>query len=135
VARIVASWLGLPGAGDAVPARVTVSREGDAEILTRDYGGEIFESWQGYIDTPSGPRLVERVGPIATRLRLEGSTEGLTLHAEAAHWRGVPLPGWLTPRAQASERADGDVHVFDVAVSLPLIGQIIAYTGRLDELS
>lgn len=132
-AWLVAAILGLPRSGSATPARVTVRREGDAEILTRDYDGRIFESWQGFESTSQGPRLIEQVGPIATRLRLEASSDGLTFHAEAARWRGLPLPGWLVPRVSAHERADGEAHLFDVSVSLLVIGEVIAYRGRLVE--
>jgi len=134
-ARLLATLLGLPRPGNGTPARVTVRRKGEAEILTRDYGGRIFESWQGFEATPDGPRLIERVGPVATRLRLEASPDGLNFHAEAAHWRGVALPSWLVPRVAASERAYGEAHLFDVAVSLPLIGEIIGYRGRLVEVA
>jgi hypothetical protein len=134
-ARLVAALLDLPRPGHQTQSRVTVRREGEAEILTRDYGGRIFESWQGFEATPDGPRLIERIGPVATRLRLEASSDGLDFHAEAARWRGVPLPGWLVPRVTARERADGDAHLFDVAVSLPLMGEIIGYRGRLVEIA
>lgn len=133
LARLVARWLNLPQPGDGVPVEVTVRRKADQEILIRDYGGKRFESRFARTDTPDGPRLVETIGPIATRLRIEGRQDGLNLHAERAYWRGLALPRWLTPQVRASERAYGGAHLFDVAVSLPLIGPVIAYRGRLVE--
>jgi hypothetical protein len=133
LARLIASWLGLPHPGDGVPVQVTVRRDGAHEVLTRDYGGEIFETRQFQAETDQGKRLMETIGPITTRLRVEARHDGLNLHAEQAFWRGVPLPRWLTPRVRACERAYGGAHLFDVSVRLPLIGQIIAYRGRLVE--
>jgi len=133
LARWVAGWLNLPRTGDGVPVQVTVRRDGAHEVLTRDYGGDIFESRQFQSETSDGPRLMEAIGPITTRLRVEARPDGLNLYAEQAYWHGVPLPRWLTPRVRASERAYGGAHLFYVSVRLPLIGQVIAYRGRLVE--
>ncbi|MCP2680646.1 DUF4166 domain-containing protein [Maricaulaceae bacterium NA33B04] len=133
LARLVASWLKFPKTGDDVPARVTVSLEREAERLVRDYGGAIFESRQYSAQGPDGLRLMEAIGPIATRLRNEPRHDGLNLHAERAYWHGIPLPQWLTPQVTASERAYGGAHLFDVSVSLKFVGEVIAYRGRLVE--
>lgn len=133
LARLLASWLKLPRAGDGVPIEVTITRDGEQDIWTRNFDGEVFQSRQFGEETSNGKRLMETIGPITTRLRIEARHDGLNLHAERAFWHGVTLPHWLTPKVHASERAYGGAHLFDVSVSLPLIGQVMAYRGRLVE--
>ncbi len=133
LARLVAHWLNLPRAGDGVPVEVCIWKDGDGEVYTRDFDGHIFESRQFPTKTPQGPRLMETIGPITTQLRVEPRHDGLNLHAERAFWRGVALPRWLTPQVKASERAYGGAHLFDVSVRLLLIGEVMAYRGRLVE--
>ena len=133
LARQVANWLKLPQPGDGVPIEVTIWRDGEDDVFTRNFDGSIFESRQFGEDTADGKRLMETIGPITTRLRIEARHDGLNLHAERAYWLGIALPGWLTPTVHASERAYGGAHLFDVSVSLPLIGQLMAYRGRLVE--
>lgn len=134
-ARWLAAIMGLPQPGRDVPARVTVIREGTRELLSRNYAGHVFETDQGSVETPNGVRLTEKVGSITTVLRLEGGPEGIRFHAERAFWLGLPLPSFLTPQVDATERAEGHWHCFDVSVSLRGLGQIMAYQGRLQEIT
>ncbi len=45
----------------------------------------------------------------------------------------VPLPRWFRPHVRALERPTGDCNQVDVfvEVSLPLLGRLIAYEGKL----
>jgi hypothetical protein len=44
---------------------------------------------------------------------------------------GIPMPRWLGPTTQAREWQDGDAFCFDVAINLPLIGNVVRYQGQL----
>lgn len=136
LARWMAGILGLPEAGADVPARVEVSRvqdrvqgrkQGNGELLERWYDGRHFATLQ----YARAGLLCERFGPFTLKFQLSANERGIDFHrAGVAVW-GVPLPGFLSPRVTASERADGDVHRFDVRLDLPLVGLIIAYRGTL----
>lgn len=133
VAAWMAGMLGLPEAGADVPARVEVSRtrdraQGSGELLERWYDGRHFATLQ----YARAGLLCERFGPFTLKFRLSASESGIDFHrAGVAVW-GVPLPGFLAPRVTATERADGEVHRFDVRLDLPIVGLIIAYRGRLE---
>lgn len=133
VARWMAGMLGLPEADADVPARVEVSRtegrkHGNGELLERWYDGRHFATLQ----YAGAGLLCERFGPFTLKFRLSASESGIDFHrAGVAVW-GVPLPDCLAPRVTASERAEGEVHRFDVRLDLPNVGLVIAYRGRLE---
>tara|TARA_R110000868_G_scaffold235373_2_gene489297 strand:+ start:13943 stop:14482 length:540 start_codon:yes stop_codon:yes gene_type:complete len=127
MARLAAAMLRLPASGSAVPARVKVSLQDEGELLERWYGGRRFATVQG----ERNGQLYERFGPFRLSFRLTGGPEGVDFHQEGVALWFLPLPAALAPRVEARERADGEVHVFNVRLSLPGIGLVIAYRGRL----
>lgn len=131
LATLIAGRAGLPQSGADVPARISVSMDGDTEIITRDYGGTVFETRQSAVSTPRGMRLREQVGSVVFTLRLEAGPHGLDFHQESATVMGVPLPGVVRPILRAQERADAGEHLFDVEVALPALGRLVRYRGRL----
>jgi hypothetical protein len=132
LARLIAALLGLPEAGPDIEAMVKVSRTEDGgELLERWYGHRHFATWQGERDG----RLIERFGPFELRFRLSGHETGIDFNQMGVSLWGLDLPRVLAPQVRASERADGDVHCFDVAMSLPGVGLIVAYQGRLERAS
>jgi hypothetical protein len=135
LANLAADIMGLPKAGQAVPATITVNATADGEILSRDYGGTVFQTRQSVDLHREEPALIETVGPFRLTFRLHGSEAGIDFELAAACLWGVPLPLWLAPRMRATERADGDVHIFDVASALPLIGELVSYKGRLRHIA
>jgi hypothetical protein len=45
----------------------------------------------------------------------------------------MPLPGFLLPEIRATERVDEfRRHAFDVEVSVPVAGRLVAYRGWLE---
>lgn len=132
VARAVAAMIGFPPAADRVPVSVTFTPEGDAERWTRDFGGRVFASVQAPGTGRDQHLLVERFGPIAVALALV--LDGGRLRLVPRRWRlfGIPMPGFLLPHGDSHEaEEDGRFH-FDVEVSAPLVGLIVAYRGTLD---
>lgn len=130
-ATLIADMLGLPEAGQAIAADVRVSAAPDGqEWLERWYDGRRFATLQ----YGRAGLLHERFGPFTLMFKLEGSVNGITFRRRGVRLWGVPLPSVLAPRITATERADGDCHLFDVELKLPLIGRIIAYRGRLKPL-
>ena len=131
LATLIAGRAGLPQSGAGVPALIRVSMDGDTEIITRDYGGTVFETRQSAVSTPRGMRLREQVGSVVFTLRLEAGPHGLDFHQESATVMGVPLPEFLRPILHARERADAGEHLFEVEVALPGLGRLVRYRGRL----
>jgi NAD(P)-dependent dehydrogenase (short-subunit alcohol dehydrogenase family) len=80
---------------------------------------------------PARGTIEEQFGDLRFRLKLDADKTGLTMTATAAWWRAIRLPLWLLPGIAASERADGERHLFDVAIALPLIGRLVHYRGWL----
>ncbi|WP_417481166.1 DUF4166 domain-containing protein [Maricaulis sp.] len=133
LARLAAGLLRLPQAGIGVPARIMVSRAGEGELLERWYQGRRFATVQG----ERAGLLHERFGPLRLGFRLTASPEGIDFHQQRVALWFIPLPSWLAPRVQARERFEPgvngaeDAHLFDVRLTLPGIGLVIAYRGRL----
>ena len=110
-----------------MPARVSVNRSGSGELLERWYAGRRFATLQ----RAAGGLLVEDFGPFCLSFRLIGGADGIRFHQTGVRLWGLALPGWMAPRVEASERAAGDAHHFDVHLTLPGLGTIIRYSGRL----
>ncbi len=133
VARLLQWIIGLPKAGDDIPITVSVDRlkpDGDvAEVWTRNFGGSRFSS-RLYLDGQS--RLHERFGPVTFRLGAEMRQGRLNLPVVSARFLGIPLPGFLLPRSEATEEVDSDGRFgFDVKLTLPVFGLLVRYAGWL----
>ncbi|ABI67165.1 MAG: hypothetical protein ACJAU5_001236 [Maricaulis maris] len=127
LAPLIAGILGLPKAGRQQPALVKVSKSGAGELLERWYDGRHFSTWQGR----AAGLLTERFGPFGLSFRLRLADEVLHFDRQGVTLWGIRLPEALSPRVVANERSAGDRHVFDVALSLPLVGLIVQYRGEL----
>lgn len=129
--RQLARLMGFPGDTRGAPLRVTIEARPDGtECWSRVYPGRVMRSVMARPDAAAGT-VEEQFGSLRFRLRLEADETGLTMTPTAAWWRAVRLPLWLLPHIAASERADGERHLFDVAIALPLIGRLVHYRGYL----
>jgi hypothetical protein len=126
LAKIVCAIMGFPPNGN-MALRVSFDEHLGAETWTRDFGGTRFSS----VLSQQGPNLIERFGPLAFVFGLDTNEAGLSMHMRGWTVFGVPMPRFLGPKTQAREWQDGDAFCFDVAISLPLIGPIVRYQGRL----
>lgn len=130
LARLAAWLFRFPPEGENIPLTVTFTQKGDGEILRRDFGGNIFETFlspghrEGY--------LLEKFGPLHFLLECPCSAAGIDMHIRKIRlWGFCPFPLWLGPRVAATERVAGGVYQFDVDVKMPLIGRVIWYKGTL----
>lgn len=126
LAKLVCAVMRFPPEG-TLPLHVSFDEHQGAETWTRNFGGTHFSSTL----SQAGPNLIERFGPLAFTFSLDTSSKGLSMHMRGWTAFGVPMPRSLGPSTQAREWQDGDAFCFDVAISLPLIGQIVRYQGRL----
>lgn len=130
--RLLARSLRLPKPSPAANVRLIVQPTADGETWRREFNGHSLLTFQS---RDRQGRLLERFAGLEIRLRLTVENGGLIYHqVGAALWRGlVPLPAFLAPRVVGSEMPDGpDAVRVNVRVTMPLIGLLIAYEGRLN---
>lgn len=126
LARLAGWVVGFPPAG-TYPVHVAFAERNGTETWTRSFGPHRFHSRLRAV----GDTIEERFGPLRFRFAMPADERGLAmvLRRWSAFW--VPLPRWLAPRIVASEWADGGDFLFDVAITLPILGPLIRYRGRL----
>ncbi len=132
VARLVAAIIGFPEAAAQVPVRVALTPENGGERWTRTFGGKSFSSLQSSGSGRDQYLLVERFGRLSVSLALV--VEGGRLRLIPRRWRlfGVALPRFLLPSGLSLESEAQGRFNFDVEISAPLVGLIVAYKGALD---
>jgi len=132
VGRLVARMFGMPSGDEQVSIKVIIERLADGtERWSRIYPTHTMRSVFRKPD-PDTRSVLEIFGPFRFRTRILPNPTGLSLVLDRAWIGGLPLPRAVMPRADAVETADGDAHCFDVTVTLPLIGRLCHYHGRLE---
>jgi hypothetical protein len=129
IARLAAMIFGFPSTTDHTSVEVTFLPEEGRETWRRRFGSSRFSSTQEY----GGPGLlIERFGPIAFSIALRGSEAGIDLIPERAWFGPIPLPRFTVRDISGTERVAEDGRFeFNVRIAFPIIGDIIAYRGRL----
>jgi Domain of unknown function (DUF4166) len=76
--------------------------------------------------------LVERFGAISVALALV--LDSGRLYLIPRRWRlwGIPMPSLLLPTGSSFEAEEESRFCFDVDISAPLVGLIVAYRGTLE---
>ena len=132
LAIMISALVGFPQAGKQIPVSVTFTPEKGKERWTRNFGGRRFSSRQSAGRSKDQYLLAERFGVVTVALALVLDGGRLALIPRRWHLLGVPLPGFLLPKGQSFEfEKNGRFH-FDVEISLPFIGLVVAYKGTLE---
>ena len=135
LARFLARLLRLPAETDATDVRVEVIPDRGGEQWRRRFGRRCFVTRQR--QGPPGV-LVERVSILEFHFRLTVNNGGLSYRQTAAGLRVgpvyVPFPQWMRPEVTAREEPDDrpDHISVRVTVSLPLVGLLMKYGGRME---
>lgn len=129
LARLLGGVMGMPPEG-SYPLHVGFAERDGRETWTRDFGGYRFRS---ELSARKG-LVVERFGPIRFAFALPSDGDGLGMELRRWSVFGVRLPRLLAPRIDAREWQEGDRFRFAVAVSAPLAGRIVRYSGWLRPL-
>ena len=74
---------------------------------------------------------MERFGPAVFALALVGDGNRLFLVPRAWSLMGIPMPRFLLPTGTAFETERNGKFCFDVEISLPIVGLVVAYKGML----
>jgi hypothetical protein len=132
VARLISALLGFPAAGSRVPVSVAFSPEKGGERWTRTFAGKVFSSVQAEGAGRDEYLLVERFGILSVAIALVW--DGDRLYLVPRRWRlwNIPMPGFLLPTGESFETGLEGRFSFDVNISVPLIGLIVAYRGMLE---
>ncbi len=130
LAALVARLVGFPGGQADCEAEVRIDADGERSIWRRRIGGRTFSS---VLSRPGdGGRIVERFGGLSFRLRLTPEGDRLTYSVERWRIGPLPLPQALAPETRTHEEVDAEGRfVFDVEISVPLIGRLVRYRGWL----
>jgi len=125
---LVALIMGLPKSNPKADLIVTAWHFPDQMVWSRSFDGRGFESTFRKDDD----FLVEQMGPLS--LFMQPMCEGgrLVYRLIATQIGPVPLPRFLAPAMTAWESEKDGKYAFEVAVRLPLFGQVIRYSGALD---
>jgi len=130
-AAILAALFGFPHTASKVPVTVTFSPEGDAERWVRNFNGKRFSSVQSVGTGRDEHLVVEQFGPARFALALVAESGRLALIPRRWSIFGIPMPNFLLPTGESCETEQGGQFCFDVEISMPLIGRIVAYRGTL----
>lgn len=130
LAALVAGIVGFPKTQAACPAEVAIDADGERSVWRRRIGGHAFASVLSA--SGEGGRVRERFGPVSMVLSLTPEGERLVYRVEGWRLGPIPLPRALGPSTRAHEEVDAEGRfVFDVEISLPLIGRLARYRGWL----
>ena len=96
-----------------------------------DFADKTFSSTQSCGSGKDEYLLVERFGAISVALALV--LDGGRLYLIPRRWRlwGIPMPRFLLPTGSSFEAEEDNRFCFDVDISAPLVGLIVAYRGTL----
>lgn len=130
--RMISTLVGFPQAAKQVPVSVTFTPEKDKERWTRNFGGRRFSSTQSAGMGKDRYLLAERFGIVTVALALVLDGGRLALIPRRWHVLGIPLPGFLLPKGKGFESEENGRFCFDVEISLPFVGLVVAYKGTLE---
>ena len=132
IGRRLARKLGLPGPGYH---ELEVEIRHDAQTLwwTRRFDGAqvLRSSFRPQGCWPEG-HWIERTGAMEFKLSVDIIDGGWHWRPQRMRLRGLPLPLRLVPRATAYKRIENERYRFHVAFSLPVIGEVLSYSGLLE---
>lgn len=131
MARIVAVVFGFPKAASQASVTVTLSPEDGAERWTRNFDGKVFSSVQSCGTGKNEYLLMERFGVVSFALAIVVKDGRLCLVPRRWSLLGMPMPGFLLPDGLSFETEEDGEFWFDVEISAPLVGLIVAYKGTL----
>ena len=123
---------GFPPSGRNVPVRVSMVRNRNGEMWTRQFGTHRFSSHLRRVEKDDSGIIRERFGILDFSIRLLADENQLEFPVMRARFLGVPLPRFLLPVSNTRETVlpDGSCQ-FDVAIYHSFAGLVAHYKGWL----
>ncbi|MEM8795183.1 MAG: DUF4166 domain-containing protein, partial [Pseudomonadota bacterium] len=130
---LITRLFGLPKAGRDIEVTVAVDRpwkgSAQSERWVRDFAGNSFHSVLTHHEDGT---FTERFGPMSFKIGLKSDSSGLEMPVTGWHFGPIPMPRFLAPKSEAREYRDEEGRfVFDVRLSLPIVGLLAHYKGWL----
>lgn len=132
-ARVVRAMAGLPSPADSVPLALEIRANAAGERWLRRFGQRPMRSTLAGSEQFANA-LEERLGP--ARFTFELGVVDARLHWIAREVRvfGISLPLRWFRGVRASCGGELGRYAFDIDVSLPLVGRLVAYSGWLEPI-
>lgn len=129
----LARRLGVPTGRERCDFSVEIRHDGDTLVWNRRFGSDhtMRSVFVPHGRWPDG-YWVETTGTFARRLAVDVIDGGWHWRCIGASIRGIVVPLWLIPRTRAFKRIEDGRYRFEVAVALPLVGDVLRYGGLLD---
>jgi hypothetical protein len=131
MARVIAGIFGFPNPASQVSVTVAFSPSDGVERWTRCFDGKAFSSVQSCGAGKNQYLLVERFGIAAFALALVIDGDRLFFVPRRWSMLGVPMPGFLLPGGSSFESEEQGQFCFNIEISVPFAGLIVAYKGML----
>jgi hypothetical protein len=130
--RRLAAKLGVPKAGRHELA-VQISHHPDGLHWDRCFDNTL---WMRSVFTPvgtiDGGYWVEQTGPLKMRLTVDIKDGGWSWRCLGVRFFGLPLPPWVFPKSRAWKTVEDGRYRFHVGFSVPVVGDLLSYSGLLD---
>lgn len=132
VGRRVLRRLGIDDAASEQWLAVDIRHADGALRWARRFGtGSEAVSWFRPVGRWPDGCWEECAGPLTLRLAVDTEGGGWRWRQIGCRLWALPLPAWLAPGVEAGKRIEGGRYRFDVAVRLPLLGEVLAWGGYL----
>ena len=128
--NLMASIIGFAKTQTGAPISITMDVHGNSEIWTRTIGTTNFKSVLSPSANPN--EVFEQFGPTKFKMKFRVEDERLHYDIIGASLLGIPLPKFLRPKSITHEREENGKFIFDVDISLLILGRLIAYKGWLE---
>jgi Domain of unknown function (DUF4166) len=132
IGKRLASKLGIPPCNGVTPMKVSIYSN-QMEL----HWDRTFNETSTFASTftplgkyPSG-HWVESSGQLRLSLGVSIVNGGWVWRPRGGRLWGIPVPAWLLPRTAASKHVEGGLYRFSVELSLPLVGTVLSYSGKL----
>jgi hypothetical protein len=135
LANLVAALFRFPASAADVELKVTFKRERGVETWQREFGAHRLTSVQFSGVGRYQGLLCERFGPFTFGLALVLDHDKLRLVMRRWSVLGIPLPLRLAPRSDSFETDAQRRFELSVAIDLPLVGNVVRYSGWLEPTS
>lgn len=136
ILQALATLLRLPPTSK-VPVKLVIEKQGLGESWAR-YFGKSFFSTVLYLDekketAEDGFYLRERFGPLCFGIVLTVEDKTVVWSIDRWWFFHIPLPKFFAPRSKTKEFVDDEGrYAFDIDLSVPFLGRLIAYRGWLN---
>ncbi len=131
--RLLAGIIGFPTRDENCTVHVRVKKTVDGEAWHRQIGDNEFHSVLTLGQGREDHLLCEKFGPITVALALVWRADRLYLIPRRWRLWRLPLPGLLLPKGDSFECDDNGHFTFDVEITAPVIGRLVAYRGKLQK--